>query len=161
MLFRSNDDLILGYPFFAATEPLIHWKAGRLIGTVTATLNSIPIIRKATASTNLAAEAAAKKPHKEWHEIVPQPYHRFKKIFSEEASKRLPSPQVWDHAIELVPNAPATFDCKVYPIAKQEQEALDEFLKEHWKKGYIEQSKSPYASPFFFVKKKDGKLRPV
>jgi hypothetical protein len=28
-------------------------------------------------------------------------------------------------------------------------------------KGYIRPSKSPYASPFFFVRKKDGKLRPV
>lgn len=32
---------------------------------------------------------------------------------------------------------------------------------EHLKKGYIRPSKSPMASPFFFVKKKDGKLRPV
>ena len=36
-----------------------------------------------------------------------------------------------------------------------------EFLKEHQEKKYIEPSKSPYASPFFFVKKKDGKLWPV
>ena len=28
-------------------------------------------------------------------------------------------------------------------------------------KGYIRPSKSPYSSPFFFIKKKDGKLRPV
>ena len=42
-----------------------------------------------------------------------------------------------------------------------QQETLDEFLKEHLKKGYIHVSKSPYVAPFFFVKKKDGKLRPV
>jgi len=35
------------------------------------------------------------------------------------------------------------------------------FLDEQLKKGYIQPSKSPYASPFFFIKKKDGKLRPV
>ena len=28
-------------------------------------------------------------------------------------------------------------------------------------KGYIQPSKSPYLSPFFFIKKKDGKLHPV
>ena len=28
-------------------------------------------------------------------------------------------------------------------------------------KGYISKSKSPFASPFFFIKKKDGKLCPV
>jgi hypothetical protein len=39
--------------------------------------------------------------------------------------------------------------------------ALEKFLDEMVAKGYIRPSKSPYASPFFFVKKKDGKLQPV
>jgi hypothetical protein len=42
-----------------------------------------------------------------------------------------------------------------------EQKTIQEFLVEHLRKGYIWPSKSPYASPFFFIKKKDGKLRPV
>jgi hypothetical protein len=42
-----------------------------------------------------------------------------------------------------------------------EQEELRKFVSEHLEKGYIRPSKSPYASPFFFIKKKDGKLRPV
>ena len=42
-----------------------------------------------------------------------------------------------------------------------EQEALTKFVDEHLKKGYIKPSKSPYMSPFFFIKKKDRKLRPV
>jgi hypothetical protein len=52
-------------------------------------------------------------------------------------------------------------DCKTYPLAPGQQELLDEFLKEHLAKGYICTSKSPYASSLFFVKKKDGKQRPV
>jgi hypothetical protein len=42
-----------------------------------------------------------------------------------------------------------------------EREALTTFIKEQSQKGYIRPSKSPYAAPFFFIKKKDGKLRPV
>ncbi|TFY82167.1 hypothetical protein EWM64_g1841 [Hericium alpestre] len=42
-----------------------------------------------------------------------------------------------------------------------EQKDLNSFLDDHVKKGYIHPSKSPMASPFFFIKKKDGKLRPV
>ena len=42
-----------------------------------------------------------------------------------------------------------------------EKEVLRKWLDEELKKGYITKSKSPYASPFFFIKKKDGKLRPV
>jgi hypothetical protein len=52
-------------------------------------------------------------------------------------------------------------DCKVYPLPEGQQAMLDKFLEEHLAKGYIRQSNSPYASPFFFVKKKDGKLRPI
>jgi len=49
----------------------------------------------------------------------------------------------------------------VYPLAVTEGSALTEFLNEQLQKGYIQPSKSPYASPFFFIKKKDGKLWPV
>ena len=52
-------------------------------------------------------------------------------------------------------------DCKVYPLNVKEQEKLDKFLEEHLKSGWIRPSKSPCTAPFFFVKKKDGSLRPV
>ncbi len=42
-----------------------------------------------------------------------------------------------------------------------EDEAVQKFLENELEKGYIRESKSPYASSFFFVKKKDGKLQPV
>jgi hypothetical protein len=44
-------------------------------------------------------------------------------------------------------------------LTLQEQIELDKFLKESMEKGYIRLSQSPMASPFFFVDKKDGKLR--
>jgi hypothetical protein len=42
-----------------------------------------------------------------------------------------------------------------------EDEALDLFIDEQLEKGYIHPLKSQYASSFFFIKKKDGKLWPV
>jgi hypothetical protein len=42
-----------------------------------------------------------------------------------------------------------------------EQAELDRFLEDNLRKGYIVQSKSPIASPVFFIKKKDGWLRLV
>jgi hypothetical protein len=45
-------------------------------------------------------------------------------------------------------------------MTKGKEAALDEFIDEMKEKGYICNSQSPYASPFF-IKKKDGKLRPV
>jgi hypothetical protein len=49
---------------------------------------------------------------------------------------------------------------KTYNLTPEEQVELDKFLKENLEKGHIKLSQSPMASPFFFIKKKDGKLRP-
>jgi hypothetical protein len=46
-------------------------------------------------------------------------------------------------------------------MTREEDRELEKFLDEMVANRYIRPSKSPYASPFFFVKKKDGKLRPV
>jgi hypothetical protein len=51
--------------------------------------------------------------------------------------------------------------CKTYPLTKPEMEAAKKFLDENQAMGYIEPMNSPYSSPFFFIKKKDGTLRPV
>ena len=56
---------------------------------------------------------------------------------------------------------PSTIPGKVYQLTQDEQKALLDFIKEQQVKGYIHPSKSPYAAPFFFIKKKDGKLWPV
>ena len=74
-------------------------------------------------------------------------------MFSKEASERLPEHGPYDHAIELVPDA-KMFHSKVYPLLPSEQTELDKFLNENLAKGYIQESKSPMLSPFFFVKKR-------
>ena len=49
---------------------------------------------------------------------------------------------------------------KIYPLSPDEKKATKDFLEENLAAGKIRPSNSPQASPFFFVKKKDGKLRP-
>ena len=68
---------------------------------------------------------------------------------------------MWDHAINLKPDVPQTLDCKVYPLSPTKDIALQTFIAENLDKGYIQQSKSPYAFLFFFIKKKNGDLHPV
>lgn len=92
---------------------------------------------------------------------LPDMYKRHVKVFSEQEAQQFPGHRIWDHVIELKRDAPATIPGKVYALTQSKQKALQEFLTEHLTKGYIHPSKSPYASPFFFIKKKDGKLRPV
>jgi hypothetical protein len=108
-------------------------------------------------ATNLAIEAGAEQKEAQ----LPEEYKEFTRLFSDEAADRFPPAREWDHAIDLKPGAPDALDCKVYPMTRDEDLALEKFLDEMVGKGYIRPSKSPYALPFFFVKKKDGKLRPV
>ncbi|ETW76591.1 hypothetical protein HETIRDRAFT_455116 [Heterobasidion irregulare TC 32-1] len=50
---------------------------------------------------------------------------------------------------------------KLYSLSPMEQEELKKFINESLKKGFIQESKLHMASPFFFIKKKNRKLRPV
>jgi hypothetical protein len=93
-------------------------------------------------------------------EKIPEQYREYVKVFAKESFDALPDRKPWDHAIELKPGSKAV-DCKIYPLSQEEQGKLNEFLNENLKSGRIRSSKSPIASAFFFVKKKDGMLRPV
>ena len=108
----------------------------------------------------LALQLVEREPKQDRPQL-PEEYQHHHHVFSEKESQRFPGPRIWDHAIELKEGAPSTLPGKVYPLTQIEQKTLEEFIQEHSKKGYIYPSKSPYVSPFFFIKKKDGKLRPV
>ena len=89
---------------------------------------------------------------------VPEPYQKFKKVFSDQESKKLPPLRPWDHKIELKPGAPPTLISRNIHLSQPEMEELDKFIKENTKRGTIRIFKSPYAAAFFFIKKKNGKL---
>ncbi len=116
------------------------------------------VIHSVHHANELAAAANTDKPKKMFEEMVPEHYRSFRDLFAKESFDELPERRTWDHAIELVLNAKSTLDCKVYPLNRNEQEQLDKFLDESLESGRICPSKSPFTSPFFFVKKKDGTL---
>ena len=91
---------------------------------------------------------------------VPDYVNMFTRVFSEDGYAKLPNRKPWDYAIELVPGAQPK-GCKIYPLSLDEQSELDDFLTENLASGRIRPSKSPMASPVFFVKKKSGGLRLV
>ena len=108
-----------------------------------------------TKSTLLAQEANAQKKEKMFEEMIPEIYHKFKDIFKLTLFNELPERKPWDHAINLKPNASNSLKCKLYPLSIAEQQKLDEFLNENQQTGRIHPSKSPCASPFFSIAKKD------
>lgn len=88
---------------------------------------------------------------------IPSYLHDYNSVFAKEAFDELLEHRQWDHAIELRPGAEST-NTKVYPLSPREQKELDIFLHENLTSGRIQPSKSPMASPVFFMKKKDGSL---
>jgi hypothetical protein len=92
---------------------------------------------------------------------IPEPYQMYSRVFSEEASHKFPPSRPWDHAIELKPGTPAALPRKLIPLFQAELVELRSFVKEHTERGTIRPSKCPYKSRFFYIKKKDGKLRPI
>src|SRR5580658_9126023 len=85
--------------------------------------------------------------------ILPTQYLPWKEVFEQKAAERFPSKRPWDHAIELREDFKPKKG-KIYPLNPLQQNTLDEWIKEQLAKGYIRPSKSPQASPFFFVRRK-------
>jgi hypothetical protein len=67
---------------------------------------------------------------KMFHESVLTYLQDFEDLFAKSLFNHLPDRKVWDHAIELVPDSKAS-NCKVYPLAPNEQVELDEFIQEN------------------------------
>jgi hypothetical protein len=92
--------------------------------------------------------------------LLPQEYQEHLKVFEKQASEQFPESWPWDHAINLKPDF-VLKDCKIYPLSPTKQKLMYKLLEENLAKGYIWPSKSPMASLFFFVSKKDsGALQP-
>ena len=114
-----------------------------------------PIIAKLTTATELTAPAEQSKPKP----MLPSEYSSFASVFSKEATDHVPPFRAYDHKINL-DEAFTPKIGKVYPLSPDERKATEDFLDENLAFGKICPSNSPQASPFFFVKKKDGGLRP-
>src|SRR5260221_6959316 len=165
---------ILGYSWFVATQPKIDWRKGWIDHT------NLPIILRAPnakkARFTLRTVNQPRPVHHDQYFLgkvtigstdldetvnIPEEYKRHAKVFSEKESQRLPQHTIWDHAIELLPGAPHTLPGRLLHLTQEEIDEAKKFVNEHVTRNTIRPSWSPYAANFFFVKKKDGKLRPV
>ena len=112
---------ILGYPWFAAAQLHIDWKRGWIdhaqLPIILRAPNAkkaifVPRTRNVPPPTHdryfiarIAFHDPTSPPDADLSKI-PTEFHRHAKVFSEQQSQRLPKHMVWDHAIELLPNAP-------------------------------------------------------
>ena len=90
---------------------------------------------------------------------VPTEYHDLAAVFDKTEAISLPPHRPYDCAINLVPGAKLPTG-RLYSISRPEQSALKDYISQSLASGIIRPSSSPLAAGFFFVKKKDGSLRP-
>ena len=100
-------------------------------------------------------QAEAAKPRK----TLPAEYAKYAQVFSKEATDYVPPSWPYNRTITLDKSFIQKIG-KLYPLLVNEWAATDKFIDKNLHSGKIHPSKSPQASPFFFVKKKDGGLHP-
>ena len=110
-------------------------------------------INKITISTQITQQSTpSETPMPDWCTNISD-------VFLEQTHAKLPPHCHYDHNIDLQP----TFTlhvAKIYPLNQAELQTCKEFIDEYLKTGWIIPFKSPQASLFFFILKKDGSLYP-
>jgi len=82
----------------------------------------------------------------------------FTHLFNKKKFEVLLQKREWDHEINLEGQALGELNTKAYAMTIKEEETLNEWLDEQLKAGLIVESSSKYASPYFFIPKKDGTI---
>ncbi|KAG1927362.1 retrotransposable element [Pimephales promelas] len=112
-------------------------------------------------STPLLALDGSSLPREEAGDLsgVPEEYHDLREVFSRSRATSLPPHRPYDCGIELLPGTTPPRG-RLYSLSVPEREALENYLSDSLRAGTIVPSSSPAGAGFFFVKKKDGSLRP-
>jgi len=157
----------LGFDWLERLNPVIDWRRRRATFPEpipdTITLDDgdkVLWVDLETRATSSKTQPSDDHPNSSPLDRIPTHLHEFADVFLKEGFDELPPHREWDHAIELVPGAKLR-DCKIYPLSPGQQRELDTFIEDNLSSQCIRPSKSPLASPFFFIQKKDGSLRPV
>uniref|UniRef100_A0A3B3SA72 CCHC-type domain-containing protein n=1 Tax=Paramormyrops kingsleyae TaxID=1676925 RepID=A0A3B3SA72_9TELE len=148
---KARDPVILGHPWLQKHNPQIDWRTGELIAWSSKCFQHC-IARPCYASS-------IESPEPEDFSRIPIEYSAFKDVFSKALSFRLPPHRECDCAIDLLEGAHSPKG-HLYPLSVREEEAMETYVQEALNQGIIRPSTSPITAGFFFVKKKDGGLRP-
>ncbi|KAL1256449.1 hypothetical protein QQF64_011994 [Cirrhinus molitorella] len=144
--------LILGYPWLWLHSPTISWAQHTI--TQWSDYCHQHCLRPPVCQPSSPSGSTTDIP-----EALPTEYQDLRLAFSKSRASSLPPHRPGDCAIDLLPGAVPPKG-RIFPLSQPESEAMKEYIQEELKKGFIRPSTSPASAGFFFVKKKDGGLRP-
>ncbi|KAL0158889.1 hypothetical protein M9458_046965 [Cirrhinus mrigala] len=154
VIHSPNHQLILGLPWLREHDPHISWSLGE-IQQWGPHCPSHCIPAEPTVPENVATctEPLISVPG------LPTEYHDLALAFSKHKASQLPPHRPSDCAIDLIPGSTPPKG-RIFPLSQPESEPMKKYIEEELAKGFIRPSTSPATAGFFFVKKKDGTLRP-
>jgi len=80
--------------------------------------------------------------------LVPERFHKWIHIFGKNASKRMPTRKLWDHAIDTKEGF-VLRKRKMYPLLREVREEVHKFITEQLRKEYIKLLKSSQIALVF------------
>ncbi len=140
-------------------DPHLSWKTGEILKWGNSCFPRLPRPLTTVPVQLPIHSKSVESPVEKQSVNVPSSYSHFSDVFCPKRAAQLPPHRPWDCAIDLFPGEPVPHG-KIYPLSLPEQKAMEEYIEEALKQGYIVPSTSPAASSLFFVAKKDGGLRP-
>lgn len=149
-----NHTVILGLPWLRRHNPHISWREGQITQWDPTCQNHClaRITRTPLPDSSLPVQNTEKV-------SLPTEYADLAEAFSTRKASQLPAHRSVDCAIDLMPGATPPKG-RIFPLSQPESEAMKTYIEEELAKGFIRPSTSPASAGFFFVKKKDGGLRP-
>ncbi len=146
--------IVLGHPWLTQHNPQIDWVKGsvhswNLLCHVNCLVSAVPAVSSVSVFQEEPGDLFG----------VPEEYHDLRAVFSRSRATSLPPHRPYDCSIELLPGTMPPRG-RLYSLSAPERGALENYLTESLAAGIIVPSSSPAGAGFFFVKKKDGSLRP-
>ncbi|XP_073420982.1 coiled-coil domain-containing protein 24 isoform X1 [Dendrobates tinctorius] len=146
---KLSHAILLGLPWLRTHQPVLEWSSGEILRW------GHPCQARCLTPVRLAA-APRSPPDLPG---LPPGYSSYADVFDKKEAEVLPPHRPFDCPIELVPGSTPPRG-RIYPLSPAETTAMSEYVQENLAKGFIRKSSLPAGAGFFFVKKKDGTLRP-
>uniref|UniRef100_A0A8C7Y9I5 Gypsy retrotransposon integrase-like protein 1 n=1 Tax=Oryzias sinensis TaxID=183150 RepID=A0A8C7Y9I5_9TELE len=156
ILRNTEIPIILGLSWLQQHNPQLNWRSGRILAWDVNCHSNCLGAMKTPLSSDKVKTIVDKYPDLT---KVPTVYHDLKEVFNKLKASALPPHRPYDCSIELLPGTSPPRG-HLYSLSAPEREAMETYIKESLAAGLIRPSSSPAGAGFFFVKKKDGGLRP-
>ncbi|KAI2647554.1 Transposon Tf2-6 polyprotein [Labeo rohita] len=145
--------VVLGHPWLVHHNPKVDWGHDSVSSWGESCFSNCLVSACPSVSRSLLQEESVNLSN------VPTEYLDLKEVFSKSRAASLPPHRPYDCAIELLPGTSPPKG-KLYSLSAPEREAMEKYISDSLAAGLICPSSSPAGAGFFFVKKKDGSLRP-